>query len=247
MRVTVLELPARWGDPLGALADVDVELARGPETDLVLLPEASLAGYVSPEGDFDAGIHGEPIDGPTATLARDIARRRRTNLVVPLPLREHGPRISNAMIAFAPDGELLFTYRKRHPWIPERWATPGSTAPPVVPIRDMTVTICICYDVHFVDEDMRDELAAADLLLFPSAWVELSPSDSRDDLLVDLARRHRVAVANANWSPGVVGISGQGGSRVIDPSGRQLVRVAPHRTPAIHRIDATLELPSRTV
>lgn len=248
MRVTVLELPARWGDPAGALRQVDVVLSRGPATDLVLLPEASLSGYVSPRGDFDCTPHAEAIDGPTARGLADLARRHRACVVGPLVLRERDG-VSNAMLAFAASGDPLFVYRKRHPWIPEEWATPGREPPPVVPICDTSVTICICYDVHFASREMGPTLDAADLLLFPTAWVDDGPRDLRDALLRDLARRHRIAIANANWSTGIVAISGQGRSRILDATGQELVRAddaGREHLGRITRLDATLALTSRS-
>jgi len=235
LRVTVLELPARWGDPVGALAMVEAELDRGPATDLVLLPEASLTGYVSCHGDFDLTHFAEAEEGPTARAIADLARRRRVNLVAPLVLYEReegqegdkdaGRRCSNAMVAFDRRGEPLFTYRKRHPWIVETWATAGTEPAPVVDIEGARVTIAICFDVHFLHEDAADALARSDLLLFPSAWVE--SSDSRPALLSNLAVRYRVAVANANWAPGVVRVPGQGNSLIISARGDILTRVGP--------------------
>jgi predicted amidohydrolase len=153
------------------------------------------------------------------------------------------------MVAFDADGGPLFVYRKRHPWIPEEWATPGRDAPPVVQICDTSVTICICYDVHFVSRESRAALDATDLLLFPTAWVDDGPRDLRDALLRDLARRHRIAIANANWSRGIVGISGQGRSRILDASGRELVRAddaGREQLGRMVRLDATLAQHSRS-
>lgn len=53
MRVAALELPAAWDHRERQLAAVDALLTFGPDAELVLLPEASLTGYVSPDGDFD--------------------------------------------------------------------------------------------------------------------------------------------------------------------------------------------------
>jgi predicted amidohydrolase len=139
------------------------------------------------------------------------------------------------MVAFDRRGEPLFTYRKRHPWIPETWATAGPEAAPVIDIEGLRVTIAVCYDLHFLEEDAADALARADVLLFPSAWVE-SP-DSRPALLVDLAMRYRVAVVNANWAPGVVRVPGQGRSLIISARGDILARVGPRA----RRADAVLD------
>ncbi len=123
VRVSVLELPARWNGATEALAQVDALLAEAP-TDLAILPEAAFTGYVSPRGDFDLTRFAEPIDGPTATAIAALARRHRITLVAPLVLAED-ERVYNTAIVAGPDGRLLATYRKRHPWAPERWAAPG--------------------------------------------------------------------------------------------------------------------------
>jgi predicted amidohydrolase len=249
LRVTVLELPATWGDPQAALAAVDAELTRGPETDLVLLPEASLSGYVSGAGAFDLAAFAEPIDGPTARAVAALARRHRVHLVAPLVLDEGGAGHFNAMVGFDRDGARVFTYRKRHPWFPETWATAGGIPAPTVAIEGVRVTIAVCFDVHFLADDAADALDAADLLLFPSAWVE--EEDSRATMLPALARRHRIAVANANWGPGLVRTAGQGGSSILDANGSVLASVTPRvmRADALitadlaRRVDPKVELP----
>jgi predicted amidohydrolase len=228
--VAVLELPARWGDPTQALADVDVRLAAGPPADLVLLPELALTGYVSPSGDFDVSPFAEALEGPTAAGLRSLALRYRVHLVGPLVERD-GPRRYNAMIGFAPDGRRFLHYRKRHPWLPERWAVPGDLAYPLVEVGGLRVTIAICYDVHFLDGEAARELAAADLLLFPSAWVEVD-DDSRPDVFAALRGRFGVTIANANWGPGDPRVPGQGGSTIgasVAVAGRVDAVVAPKR------------------
>jgi predicted amidohydrolase len=219
VRVTILELAASWNASLHVLDDVAARIATGPATDLVLLPEASLHGYVSPELDFDLAPFGEPLDGPTARRCAAIAADARVHLVAPLVLRE-ATATYNAMACFDPRGELAFVYRKRYPWVPETWATPGPLPAPIVDIAGRSVTIAICYDLHF----LGDELAPADVLLFPSAWVE--QPDLRAARLTQLARRYELYVANANWAPGVVRVPGQGGSCAIGPDGTVLARAS---------------------
>ena len=74
MHVTALQLPARHGAAKEQLAFTEALLESGPRTDLVLLPEASLTGYVSADGDFDLTAFAEPIEGPTrAALAGNFA------------------------------------------------------------------------------------------------------------------------------------------------------------------------------
>jgi len=228
MRLTILELPARWNAAERTLTDVDAAL-RDRETDLVLLPEASLHGYVSPAGDADLTSFAEPIDGPTSRACAALAANHRVHLVAPLVLREVA--LHNAMVCHAPDGTRPFVYRKRHPWIPEEWATGGTEPLPVVTIAGRIITIAICYDLHFLPRESAAQLEAADLLLFPSAWVE--EPDLRIPRLQRLAQQFSLTIANANWGAGDVVIPGQGNSCVVSPDGTV--------TRAIdHRIDLTL-------
>jgi len=226
LRVSVIELPAAWGEAAPALALVDRILAEGTPADLVLLPEMALRGYVSPQIEFDLTHFAEPIDGPTALALAALAKKHRTHLVGPLVLAENGA-LFNATLGFAPGGSRFLLYKKRHPWIPEEWATPGPDPHPLFTVGGLRVTVACCYDVHFLarEADALATLDAADLLLFPSAWVE--ERDSRLRRLTAIARTHRIAVAAANWGPGVLHVKGQGNSAILDAKGEMLARVEP--------------------
>jgi predicted amidohydrolase len=236
LRVTALELPARFGEPERALADVEALLARGPETDLALLPEASVTGYVSTSLDADLRRFAEPLSGPTAAHLARIARARGIHLVGPLVLKEDGGTF-NAMVAFAPDGGIACVYRKRHPWYVETWATPGTGPLGAFEIAGARVAIAICFDVHFLADESAADLHAADVLLFASAWVE--KEDSRPETLASLARTFDLGIVNANWGPGLPRVHGQGGSRIVGRDGAALSIATPGEGPK--RIDATLQ------
>jgi 5-aminopentanamidase len=224
LRVSVIELPAAWGDPTPALELVDRVLERAPPTDLALLPEMSLSGYVSPAIEFDLTRFAEPIDGPTAVALAGLAKKHRMHLVGPLVLADAG-QLFNASVGFDPDGMRFLLYKKRHPWMPETWATPGADAYPLVRVGDLSVTVACCYDLHFLAREAPETLDVADLLLFPSAWVE--ERDSRLRRLATIARAHRIQIAAANWGSGVVSVKGQGSSAILDANGRIVARVEP--------------------
>lgn len=223
VRVTALELPARWGEPDRARGDVRTLLSGGPETDLVLLPEACLTGYVDDALGADLSRFAEPLDGPTVASLGVIAREHRVHLVGPLVLRE-GAELFNAMVALDPNGDVVASYRKRHPWYVETWATPGALPIATFPVRGVVFAVAICFDVHFLEEESARELEAADVLLFPSAWVERE--DSRPEIFARIARRFGVAIVNANWGAGAPRMWGQGGSRIVGPGGELLAEAA---------------------
>jgi predicted amidohydrolase len=225
MRLTAIEIPASFDRARDNLALVD-RLLGERATDVVVLPEASLTGYVSPEGDFDLTRFAEPRDGPTARALSALAVEHRTHLFGPLIERE-GNAVYNTCIGFDREGREIVRYRKRHPWYPEAWATPGNEPHPAVEVEGVRMTLAICFDLHFIEA----ELPPAQVLLFPSAWVE--ELDTRPTRLPEIARRHRLAIVNANWGVGEPRVAGQGGSAIFDAAGLVLATGAA-------RIDAEL-------
>ncbi|MEW6432005.1 MAG: carbon-nitrogen hydrolase family protein [Myxococcota bacterium] len=232
-RITLVELPARFGDASGQLARLDAVLGAAPPGGLALLGELALTGYVSEDGDFDASGFAEPLDGPTAQALAERARRHGCALVGPL-VEGAAAKAFNAVVGFAPDGTRWLHYRKRHPWMPETWAAPGDLPMPLVEWRGLTVTAAICFDAQFLAEEAGEVLSRADLLLFPSAWVE--EVDSRPELLGGLARRFDVAIVNANWGPGRPRVPGQGRSMAVSRSGEVVAETRPGQ----ERLDVAL-------
>lgn len=217
MRLTALQLPARWNRRDEQLALVEHLLDDGP-TDLVLLPEASLTGYVSPRGDFDLCPFAEALDGPTFDAYARLAKTWDCLFVGPLIERSEN-HYFNSLIGVTPRGELLLHYRKHHPWMPETWATPGASWMTPVEWRGVRVNAGICFDLHFLLEEDR---VPGDLLLFSSAWVD-EEYDARTPKLQELAFQNQLAILNANWGPGEPSIFGQGSSCfIVDDETTQL-------------------------
>jgi predicted amidohydrolase len=218
MRICALEVPASFGDPRGRLADVRAAIAQGEPADLVVLPECALTGYVSPELHFDLRSFAEPLEGPTLAAYRALAREHQLHLAAPL-VEESPGAVFNSFVVVDPRGELIGHYRKRHPWLPETWASRGTLAYPALQIAGLRLTLAVCYDIHFLAHEAPDTLAASDVLLFPSAWVDDGDIDLRAGFFRTLVRRFGLTVVNANWGQGEPRLPGQGRSRIVGPGG----------------------------
>jgi predicted amidohydrolase len=216
MKICALEVPASFGAPDDRLVEIGAALAGGEAADLVLLPECALTGYVSAEGSFDLRAFAEPLDGPTLGAYRALARAHGTCLAGPLVEKE-GTATFNSFVVVDPKGEVHAHYRKRHPWFPETWATKGTRPYPTFALGGLTMTLAICFDVHFLGREAREPLAAADVLLFPSAWVDNGDEDLRTAIFHSLVQRFGLTVVNANWGWGEPGLLGQGRSRIVGP------------------------------
>ncbi|MBL8740227.1 MAG: carbon-nitrogen hydrolase family protein [Myxococcales bacterium] len=213
-RVTVLELAARFGMPDLAVSLARMALEDEAPGDLVLLSECAITGYVTPTMMFDPTRFAEPLESHTLEIYRRIAGDFQTHVAGPLVEAADG-RFYNAMPVVAPSGKLVAHYRKRHPWMPETWATPGDFAYPSFSIDDTVFTLAVCFDVHFLEREAPATLDATDVLLFPSAWVDEDETDAREAIFARLVRRFGISIANANWGPGSPALPGQGGSRVV--------------------------------
>lgn len=222
MRCAALQIEHHFGDVQRALDQVENLLQQAGPLDLALLPEACLTGYVSPSGNFDLSPQAEPIDGPTASALTIIAQKFHTTLVGPI-IERSGDKIYNSSIVISPTGARIAHYRKRHPWLPERWATAGTLPYPYFEVAGHRCLLAICYDIHFLEEEIPQFLEGADLLLFPSAWVDGDPyEDTRTPLLTGIAKRQKISILNANWAQSWPRIPGQGGSRILGPTGQLL-------------------------
>ena len=213
-RVCALEVPHRFGEVQAQLAWLEPRL---PACELIVLPETCLTGYVGPGGHNDLTRFGEPRGGPSEEALRALAKRSGRALLAPLIERE-GARCYNACAFIDADGAVLARYRKRHPWMPETWATPGEAELPLFAWRGLRLTVAICFDAQFLLEESPAALRACDALLFPSAWTEFPP-DTRPELLGAIARRFGCMVVNANWGKGRPRLPGQGRSLILDRAG----------------------------
>lgn len=227
LRVGILELPAAFGHPAAMLQVVKTCLGAGAgRWDTLVLPETALTGYlaVTATGIDESRTPAAFAEGPDGEYLRalcELARGARTSLLA--PHIERAPEgVYNTLIAIDADGALVHRYRKRHPWYPETWATPGPEPFGVVSWLGVPSSLAICFDAHFLEDEAAAALAQAKVLYFPSAWVDDGDTDLRDELLGGLARRHDLWVVNANWGPGEIRVRGQGGSRVLRPSGQRV-------------------------
>lgn len=235
LSVTVLEVPARFDDFEGRVRWIEERLASKPPGDVVVLPETCLTGYVSASGDFDLSRFAEPLEGRQLAALRSIATRFETTVIGPVIERDE-LQCFNAEVVVTPDGAVRAHYRKRHPWMPETWATAGTLPFPVFELGGRPCSIAVCFDVHFLAEEAAEVLRDVDVLFFPSAWVD-DEGDSRPGHLTTLAQQFQLTIVNANWGVGSPRVPGQGGSMIVAPSGALLARAKPRAT----RLDARLD------
>jgi len=187
--------------------------------DLVLCPELFMGGY-NPELDYN--MLAETPDGPFARGIADIARRHNVAIAYGYPERGEGA-VYNAAALIGPDGGLLANHRKRLPSPGSFEETAFANGPAVsfANLNDWRIAIVICYEVEFPESIRQAAQGGAQLVLVPTAlgaqWGVVS-----EKVVPARAFENGVWMAYADHAGQDGEIAFHGGSRIVDPMGRDM-------------------------
>ncbi len=243
LRVAALQLQAhdrsdfleRW--PSIRLA---VERSLAAKPDLLVLPEATIPGYVLGEQPVEA----PEIDGAVAELAA-MARRFGSAILVGL-VRIAGARRYNAALLIDRDGSLAGYADKIFLWhFDRRWFTPGERIEPIdSSLGKIGALVCADGRIPSIAATLVDR--GARILAMPTAWVTSGRDPAAlENLQADLlafvrARENRVPFVAANKAGGEAGIARYcGKSTIVAADGSTLARASERAEEAIA---ATVEL-----
>ena len=167
----------------------------------------------------------EPIDGPSVTRMRTLAKSIGMVLVVPFYERVMAGELYNAAAIVDADGEVMGIYRKHH--LPmsshfneKYYFRPGNSGFPVFDTPHGRIGVMICYDRHFPESARMLGLNGAQVVFVPTATT--TRGYSRSVWEVEL-RAH--AIANGFFLGGVNRVGTEfessyyGASLFIDPIG----------------------------
>ena len=223
MRVGFYQFAPVFGDPAGNTARVRESLSA-LEADLIVLPELFNTGYQFVSED-EARDLAEPIpDGETCAALIDLARERGTHIAAGIAERD-GEAIYNACVLVGPEG-CVGRYRKLHLFYEEkRWFQPGREPPPVFDVGGVRLGLMICFDWIFPETARMLALQGADILCHPSNLIFTLCHEA----MLIRCLENRVFAVTCNRTgrderkPGET-LTYTGGSQVVDPRGRLLVR-----------------------
>jgi predicted amidohydrolase len=218
-----------------ALAERAVE--RGAS--FVVFPEYS--AYFTPTPGEDWLAAAEALDGPFVQALTSLAQRLRIHIAAGmLELSAEEKRISNTLVAIAPTGAVVATYRKQHLYDAfggreSHWIVAGPTGAPETFAWDrFTVGLQTCYDIRFPEVSRRLVDAGANLIVVPAEWVRGPLKEYHwRTLLTARAIENTVFVAAADHAPPI----GVGNSMVVDPMGVELVTIGERTDVAVAHIE----------
>jgi omega-amidase len=204
LRVALGQYDTGWHDPAGSLARATtlVRAAKAEGAELVVLPEMCTSGFV-----MNPARYAEPIDGPSITTLRQLARESSIGLVAGVATRvalPEGERFFNSALLIDSAGEIAAEYRKQRlfAYAREHEVYSAGGSPRVVEWGGLRIALFICFDLRF-PELFREAAPFADAVVVIANW----PVERQGHWEVLLRAR---AIESQTWVIGVNRI-GEGG------------------------------------
>ncbi|MDH5376123.1 MAG: carbon-nitrogen hydrolase family protein [Candidatus Bathyarchaeota archaeon] len=226
-KVALAQISCKRGDKTENIRKIEDNVVRAKKqgAELVIFPELSVTGYVLRDQIYELA---ETIPGQATNILEKLAVKTGTYIVFGLPELSDKTQatIYNAAVLVGPDG-LIGKYRKMY--LPthsvfeeKRYFRPGyQTA--VFETELGKIGLIICYDVFFPEVSRLTRLKGAQLIVCISA----SPATRRaffETLTVARAIENTAFLAYVNLVGIEDGLQFWGGSRLIGPNGRVLVK-----------------------
>ena len=199
--------------------------ALEPQTGLVILPEAFMRDFGSPDSDL-AGV-AEPLEGPFVDRLTTFAAERDTTVVAGMFETSEDPVRPYNTLAVVDSGGLRASYRKIHLYDSFGYKesdrlVAGPVEPTVVDVAGFRVGLMTCYDLRFPELARELVRRGAELLVVPSAWVA---GPGKVDHWRTLARARAIENTVFVAAVGQPGPRYTGHSLVVGPSGELLAEL----------------------
>lgn len=249
MRVAAVQLTSTADKPRNLeAAATQVRAAAADGARLVILPE-----WFNWIGDAEAVRTGaEPLDGPSITQMRELARQLDIWLVAGT-IRERVPgqdKHYNTCCLIDPKGDIRATYRKIHLFDSDFPGAAYHESDVTLPGQEIVVSdagelrlgLSICYDLRFPELYRILALRGASTLVLVSAFTERTGRDHWEVLLRARAIENQAfVVAAAQVGASTAKLRWFGRSMIIDPWGTILAQAPDRECHIVADIDAGVQ------
>lgn len=226
MRIALAQMDTVWHDPRANVAGAEAMVARaaGQGCRVVVFPELFATGFTMEPERF-----AEPIPGPLTATLSSLAKQHGVWIVaggIEAPdATRPGAKPRNAAFALSPDGVLVHTYRKIHPFTygEETQHYEGGDTCATFDLEGIPTLLVVCYDLRF-PEIFRPFAAQGAKLAFVIANWPTQRAAHWSTLLAARAIENQMVVCGVNRSGSDPKVSYPGLSVIHDATGEVLAR-----------------------
>ena len=227
IKVALAQISCKRGDKAENIKTIESRVTKAKQqgAELVIFPELSLTGYTMRDQIYELA---ETIPGHSTTVLEKLAKKTGTYIVFGMPELSEKTQatVYNAAVLVGPHG-FIGKYRKMY--LPthsvfeeKRYFRPGyQTA--VFETELGKIGLIICYDIFFPEVSRLTRLKGAQLIVCISA----SPATRRtffETLTAARAIENTAFLAYVNLVGIEDGLQFWGGSRLVGPNGKVLVK-----------------------
>jgi predicted amidohydrolase len=195
LRIALVQQDTVWQDPTANLARARefVGSAARAGARVAVFPELFTLGFTMTPEPF-----AETLPGPTSEVLAAMSREFNLYLVGSA-VEAHAPHPRNVAFVTAPDGSLVTTYRKLHPFSygEENYHYTGGTECPVFEIDGIPCGLQICYDLRFPEPFRALAAKGAEVVFVPANWPARRIS-AWSTLLAARAIENQMAICGVN-------------------------------------------------
>lgn len=227
IKVALAQISSKRGDKAENITKIESKVTEAKQqgAELVIFPELSLTGYTMRDQIYELA---ETIPGHSTTVLEQLAKKTGRYIVFGMPELSEKTQatIYNTAVLIGPEG-FIGKYRKMY--LPthsvfeeKRYFRPGYQ-PSTFETKLGKIGLIICYDIFFPEVSRLTRLKGAQLIVCISA----SPATRRtffETLTTARAIENTTFLAYVNLVGIEDGLQFWGGSRLIGPNGKVLVK-----------------------
>ena len=222
LRVALIQQATLWQDPEANLARARAWVARAAETGarVAVFPELFTLGFTMAPEPF-----AETLPGPTTEALGALSGEFGLYLVGSA-VEAHAPHPRNAAFVTGPDGSLLATYRKLHPFSygEEHQHYCGGEDCPLFEVDGIPCGLQICYDLRFPEPFRALAARGAEVVFVPANWPRRRIS-AWSTLLAARAIENQMAICGVNRvGQDALGLDYPGASALHDAFGEVVAK-----------------------
>lgn len=221
MKIAMVQLDIEWESKRANFdrAGQFVEKAAYEGCDIAVLPEMFSTGF-----SMNTSVIAEDEGGETAAILSTMAKCHEINIIAGYAVKgSDGGKGKNIAAVFNRKGELIARYAKMYPFSfaneDQHYVAGSSTV--IFDIEGMSSGIFICYDLRF-PEVFRSVAKEVQAIFVIASWPA-TRKEHWETLLKARSIENQCFVIGVNRTgDDTNGIHYSGGSRIYDPSGREL-------------------------